>query len=171
MFNYDDIGEKIKGWAKWVAIVEAVGAIISGFLMMFSGGIMIINGIITAVIGSLVAWVSSWLLYGLGEIVDAASLYIHNSRKPSSSSVGNGSGGFNLVHSTANDSRCAYCGKTLSPNATFCENCGETVSKNRNNTLKNTPYSSARYERCPHCGEIVKSNTCDMCGKSNNLFD
>ena len=25
--------------------------------------------------------------------------------------------------------------------------------------------------RCPHCGEIVTSSTCDMCGKENNLYD
>ena len=24
---------------------------------------------------------------------------------------------------------------------------------------------------CPHCGEVVYSNHCDMCGNDNNLYD
>ena len=33
-------------------------------------------------------------------------------------------------------------------------------------TTKN--YSTQK--RCPHCGELVKSNICEMCGKENHLF-
>jgi hypothetical protein len=32
-----------------------------------------------------------------------------------------------------------------------------------------TNYPSSQ-RRCPHCGETVKSSTCEMCGKQNNLF-
>ena len=70
---YVDIGSKIKGLAKWSFIVEAVAAIIAGFVMMVSDEDMILFGLLTMVLGSIVAWVASWLLYGFGELVDKTS--------------------------------------------------------------------------------------------------
>ena len=31
-------------------------------------------------------------------------------------------------------------------------------------------YDGSR-KKCPHCGGIVTSSTCEMCGKSNNLYN
>lgn len=67
---YEQIGEKIKALASTLA---AIGSIIS-----FFGGIVLITidednvllGIFVIVIGSLLSWVSSWLLYGFGELID-----------------------------------------------------------------------------------------------------
>lgn len=64
---YDNIGGKIKGLAKAVFIVEAIAAVITGFLLMTS---VIPIGLLVMVVGPLVAWVSSWLLYGFGELID-----------------------------------------------------------------------------------------------------
>ena len=36
MFNYDNIGEKIKNLAKWAFIVEAIGAVITGIFLMIN---------------------------------------------------------------------------------------------------------------------------------------
>ena len=69
---YKNIGEKIKGWAKWVFIVGAISSIIGAIGMLFSAedGWMLIVGVLTLVVGPLVAWVSSWLLYAFGQITD-----------------------------------------------------------------------------------------------------
>ena len=45
----------------------------------------------------------------------------------------------------------------------------KTVAKPIATTVKKQPIPSIK--RCPHCGDIVKSKTCEMCGKTNNLFD
>ena len=174
MFNYDNIGEKIKGLAKWTFIVGAIGAILSGIAMLFSGGWFVILGFLTAFVGSVIAWVSSWLLYGIGEIVDASSTYIHNSRNSVGSKQNyyqnnNSTIGLNIAPARVKDTRCAYCGKNLPANATFCEHCGEFVPNNTA-TVKKTA-TPAAYKRCPECGEIVKSGICEMCGKPNNLFE
>lgn len=66
---YDNIGRKIKGLAKAVFIVEAIAAVITGIVLMASYLNPII-GLLVMVVGPLVAWVSSWLLYGFGELID-----------------------------------------------------------------------------------------------------
>jgi hypothetical protein len=71
---YDNIGGKIKGWAKWIFIVEAIGAVIAGIALMVDAGdidtLQFVMGIVTVVFGPLVAYVSSWLLYAFGQLVE-----------------------------------------------------------------------------------------------------
>ena len=65
---YKNIGEKIKGWAKWIFAIEAAAAIVYGLVLIFDDAAL--AGIIVLIVGPLVAWVSSWLLYAFGELVD-----------------------------------------------------------------------------------------------------
>ncbi len=67
---YDNIGGKIKGLAKAIFIVEAIAAVITGIALMASDEDMIPIGLLVMVVGPLVAWISSWLLYGFGELID-----------------------------------------------------------------------------------------------------
>lgn len=79
---YTDIGKKIKSWAKVVCIAEAIAAVIGALIMMFSAedGIMMAIGLFLLVGGPVVAWVSSWLLYGFGEIIDKLTEIEENTR-------------------------------------------------------------------------------------------
>ena len=83
MFNYDNIGEKIKSWAKWIAIVESVLSVIGGILVMVNeiggGDSWLLMGPLLMILGPMIAWVSSWLLYGFGEIVSASIIYQYES--------------------------------------------------------------------------------------------
>ena len=74
MFSYDNIGEKIKGWAKWIFAIEAIAAVISGFVLMAQDEDMILIGLLVAVFGPIVAWVSSWLLYGYGQLIENSDI-------------------------------------------------------------------------------------------------
>lgn len=67
---YDNIGGKIKGLAKVGFIVEAIAAVITGIALMASDEDLIPIGLLVMLLGPIVAWVSSWLLYGFGELVD-----------------------------------------------------------------------------------------------------
>ena len=64
---YVDIGSKIKGMAKCTFIVEAIGSIIAGIALAFDQDF---SCILIAIIGPIVAWVSSWILYAFGELVE-----------------------------------------------------------------------------------------------------
>ena len=65
---YEDIGGKIKKWAMTMCVIEAIAAIIGGIIILFSGAVLV--GILTMIVGPFVAWVSTWLLYGFGELIE-----------------------------------------------------------------------------------------------------
>lgn len=67
---YENIGGKIKNWAKWIFIFEAIGAVIAGLVLLFTDEDLILYGFLTAICGPIVAYVSSWILYAFGELVE-----------------------------------------------------------------------------------------------------
>ena len=77
---YDNIGEKIKGLAKAAFIVEAIMAAIVGIALLASDEDLILTGLLVLLVGPIVAWVSSWLLYGFGELIDRVSEIAKNTR-------------------------------------------------------------------------------------------
>ena len=178
MFNYDNIGEKIKGLAKWTFIVEAIGAVIGGIAIMLIGNDYFLAGFLTLIFGPIVAWVASWILYGFGELVDSAILYQKNGKatpivpqqikvqapKPSSTIK---------ITNTVRDTQrhCAFCGKALPAGITYCEHCDEKAESTNSTKAKTTIPGFQQYKICPHCGEIIKSSPCYVCGKPNKLFD
>lgn len=71
---YTDIGNEIKNWAKWIFIVELIAAVIGAIVMLISGeDELILGGILTLILGPIVAFVSTWILYGFGELIDKTS--------------------------------------------------------------------------------------------------
>ena len=74
MFSYDNIGGKIKGWAKWMFAIEAIAAVIIGFVLVAQDEDMILIGLLVVVFGLIVAWVSSWLLYGYGQLIENSDI-------------------------------------------------------------------------------------------------
>lgn len=67
---YKNIGPKIKGLAKAIVIVEAIVSVIIGIALMASDDGLVVSGLLVMLVGPTVAWVSSWVLYGFGELVD-----------------------------------------------------------------------------------------------------
>lgn len=69
---YIDIGKKIKGWAKWIFIFGAIMSVIGAIVMLFTAqdNERIYTALLTLLLGPAFAWVSSWLLYAFGELVD-----------------------------------------------------------------------------------------------------
>ena len=73
---YDNIGGKIKGLAKAIFIVEAIAAIIVGIVLWVETEVW--GCALILFCGPIVAWVSSCLLYGFGEIIDELCDIEHN---------------------------------------------------------------------------------------------
>ena len=83
---YQNIGEKIKRWAIVIFIVEAIASVIGAIVIMVSAEDywILIVGLLVLFVGPLVAWVSSWLIYGFGELLDTCSIveyYARNSNE------------------------------------------------------------------------------------------
>ncbi|MEG1262861.1 MAG: hypothetical protein RSD95_12670 [Clostridia bacterium] len=75
---YQNIGKKIKGIAKFYAWMGVFFSVVYAAIIMIGGvpdvqiGMTgrIIAGIVVLAMGSLIAWISSWLVYGFGELIE-----------------------------------------------------------------------------------------------------
>ena len=74
MFNYENIGDKIKGLAQMAFVVEAIAAVITGIALMASDEDLILYGLLVLIAGPIIAWVSSWLLYGFGQLIENSDI-------------------------------------------------------------------------------------------------
>lgn len=74
MFN--NIGGKIKTLAKVVCWIGIIACIITGIVLMATDDDLILVGILTAVVGSLLSWVSSFVLYGFGQLVENSDVIV-----------------------------------------------------------------------------------------------
>ena len=67
---YENIGSKIKGLAKAIFYIQAILSVFFGIGAMAEGDDMMLTGVLLMILGPIVAWVSSWLIYGFGELID-----------------------------------------------------------------------------------------------------
>ena len=76
IFNFDQIGQKLKTWAKWscwITILLAwIAAIIYFIILLFTKGTFLIAFLvpIIAALYSLLIWVGSWATYAFGEYIE-----------------------------------------------------------------------------------------------------
>ena len=75
IFNFDNIGEKIKNFTKWYCwITILLTWIFSGiyFISLISDGLekLCWIPILTAAVGPFAVWISSWTMYAFGEFVE-----------------------------------------------------------------------------------------------------
>lgn len=74
---FGNIGGKIKGLAKVLFWIEAIAAVIVGFVLVESTEGL---SLLFAIAGVLVVWISAWFLYGFGELIDRVSEIAKNTR-------------------------------------------------------------------------------------------
>lgn len=132
---YENIGVKIKNWAKWIFIVEAIGSIITGIVLAFEEDILYI---FIAIVGPFVVWVSSWILYGFGELVEKTTDNENNTRR---------------ILKKLNE-------KSTYDSITFIKN-----KENPNKTNNTPPVVSTHKWRCDGCGNMRTQTPCEYCGK------
>lgn len=65
---YENIGKKIKGLAYVICILGAIASIL--YALTFLRGDTFVLGFIMMFVGPLSSWISSWLIYGFGELID-----------------------------------------------------------------------------------------------------
>lgn len=75
---FDDIGKKIKTLAKVVCVLGIIFSIIFGGRIMIRGfsspgDDLFFEGVLIIVIGCISSWLSVFVLYGLGELIDKTS--------------------------------------------------------------------------------------------------
>jgi len=133
---YENIGGKIKSVAVGTFIVEAIVAVFSGVAIIFSGELVLI-GLLVIIFGPLGAWVSSFLLYGFGELIERVCYISHHIGNPSNNSEEyiptsyEDAAEYNHRHNLYNVSNkrkaCSKCGNIVTERDTKCRCCGTEV--------------------------------------------
>ena len=135
---YENIGSKIKNWAKWIFVIEAIGAVITGLVLLFTGEELILYGLLTLVCGPIVAYVGSWILYAFGELVEKTADNENNTRQ---------------ILKELNE-------KSTDASITFIKN------KEYGNKTTNTPQTVSTHKwRCDGCRNMRTQTPCEHCGK------
>ena len=71
---YDRIGWKIKSLAIVMLIVGAIADVITGIVLMASNEDLIVYGVLIMLAGPIVTWISSWILYGFGQLIENSDI-------------------------------------------------------------------------------------------------
>ena len=126
---FDNIGGKIKTLAKVVCWIGIIACIITGIVLMATGEDSILVGILTAVVGSLLSWVSSFVLYGFGQLVENSDTLVQQNQTHRANKGEN-------FGNTSNIKQVAVS-PTESQHEWRCDSCGEMISSSP----------------CPYCGK------------------
>ena len=172
---YENIGGKIKNWAKWIFIVEAIGSIITAIVLPIASGDpddFILISVLIAIVGPIVAWVGSWILYAFGELVeDVHAMRDKNSpiikieteqKQPQAKSNPNVTNKETLTFQ-----------KSIETNSNCTEVPQQNISQKEAEAKKEEALEALP---CPECGEdlsfmgwddneLKEEQTCPLCGK------
>jgi len=130
MFNnwYSDIGGKIKRWAKWIFIVESICAIIAGICIIlnalsYADESNAVWGILLIIFGPPVAFVSTWILYAFGQLVE--DVHAMRDEEGTTQEVNARREAEEKVEQEANKSHICKCGERFYGDT--CTICGRTL--------------------------------------------
>ena len=143
---FENAGRKIKSIAKAWFVIQCVAAFVGGIAVISADEDLVLLFLLILGGGFLVAWISSLLLYGFGEIVDTAieNRYVRKVAPQPKTVVNCGNSGVQRVptqpqaQSTAphqavagSDSWvCPACKTKNLATRTTCWSCGKSVSEN-----------------------------------------
>ena len=138
---YDNIGNKIKDLATAVFIIEALASVVAGIYFWVETESAVYA--LLVFLGPFVAWISSWLLYGFGEIIVNLDAIEHHTRM--------------LTHPDEMKE------KEIAKKEEKKKN--EEIAKKEGNVIVNCPECGEELffdkelvdPECPYCGAIVKT--------------
>jgi len=134
---YENIGSKIKNWAKWIFVIEAIGAVITGLVLLFTDEDLFLYGLLTLVCGPIVAYIGSGILYAFGELVEKTADNENNTRQ---------------ILKKLNE-------KSTDASITFIKN------KEYGNKTTNTPQTASTHKwLCDGCKKMRAQTPCEHCG-------
>lgn len=136
---FDNIGGKIKTWAKVLCWIGMLTSVIVGIVTMVAGssgaryygsGMTaggFFGGLLIAVVGALASWIGSFLLYGFGELIETSKAIEKKLAllPVNSPQIGEKQNGNSTTAPTVTGTwRCQKCGARNPYGVSSCEACG-----------------------------------------------
>ena len=179
IFNFDNIGGKIKSLAKWscwitILLIWIVAPIVF-IALLFDEWTAVYCWIplVAAIIGPVFVWIGSWAMYALGEFVENTQAMknkycsqICDASKDVNTFLKNTKNTAQKAHEKSNFEKTNYCECGEIFHGMYCPICGKTKKPQPTaNGSKTTVSSANTLPSCPHCGSTTKTNPCEICGK------
>ncbi len=142
---FDNIGGKLKSVARIITVSGIIVSIVAGILTLRYNGL----GIVIALLGSLVSWASSIALYGFGQLVENSDRMVAMQKQLLQTSGVSASEPF------------AASKRASTPPKPVDNVLSQSISH------ENPPQ---KQRRCVYCGEILRSDVCEMCGQKDNSY-
>ena len=120
---FDNIGGKIKTLATVVCWIGIVVSVIYGLVLLdYSAA----AGILTMVLGSLLSWISSFTLYGFGQLIEKTTEIAHvvQTRLPNANAT--------AAPQAKPTITCPVCRSQNTLNSKFCAKCGTNLIPDNN---------------------------------------
>ena len=117
---FDNIGEKLKRLALFLCWGGIILSIILGLLFCDVG---IIYGVLTMVLGSLSSWISSWIIYAIGEIAENTQIKRNDREISEKNRIESVFKSYSSNQASTIRKRCPYCGDTVT--SKICSMCGK----------------------------------------------
>lgn len=126
---YNNIGGKIKMLARVLAWIGIIACFIIGIVLISNDEDTVFIGFLTMILGSLVSWVSSFVLYGFGELVENSDILVSNKNKINGSSDERNDFQNHFYEKAASHKwRCPQCGNMISES--ICPICNNKTNQN-----------------------------------------
>ena len=140
MFN--NISGKLKVWAIITVIIGNISAIISGVSLISQGEGFGIIGIVIMFAGILSSWLTAWILFGLGDLIDTTDAIYSKVNKNT----------YNIEHISKNVE--IILDRTKEPNIDIIEDAVEVLQSDNGKIV------------CPKCGfeQDLNRKCCWKCG-------
>lgn len=135
---FKNIDSKIKVLAETITWLGIIASIVGGFLLIAIAEDFI-SGITIMIFGSLCSWISSFLLYGFGEMIELLYKIEYNTRN-----ITGGNNDTDLTNRFNNDDEededktevkkfiCPKCESLVNFGDAKCSNCGAAFDWNKN---------------------------------------
>lgn len=119
---FSNIGGKIKTLAQVVCGLGIGSSIITGFVLMLQSEDTIIFGIIVLIFGPLFSWISSFMTFGFGQLIENSDMLVSNTNKNAKKQDHK-----KYVEMLENAILCNNCGADISNDDGACHVCGKYI--------------------------------------------
>ena len=137
---YDNIGNKIKILAQIICVFGVVASVILGLVICFRTNEFNEIGLLYILIGSISSWISSFIIYGFGELIE----------KVCSIEKKVGTSKSNVFLKTENSS---------------INNLIDTTSQKEQETNEAKDIGFVKHKwRCSNCNNMISEEKCPYCG-------
>lgn len=152
IFNFDNIGEKIKKLAKWLCWVNIlliwIASAISFFLFLDAEPVMCVLSVITAIVAPVFVWIGSWLMYAFGELVEDT----------------------HAIRNKEGTTREVAARRIAEEKAIQKQSQNTPVRARHLSSQSNEQFNTTVAPSCPTPPKVMTKYTCPVCKTSNSSF-